>query len=150
MLDERLIRCGVKAKDKEEVIKLLGDLLLKYGYVKESYTQAVIDREKVFPTGLEMPGNGYNVAIPHTDAVHVNKPAMAIAVLDSPVTFTHMATDDQPVPVDLVFALALNDPQQVVAFLKDLINALQDHDLRKNLKEASSPSQIVELLSKYI
>ena len=39
----------------------------------------MITREERFPTGLDT-GN-FGIAIPHTDGIHVNKPAIAIAIL---------------------------------------------------------------------
>jgi len=148
MLDEKLVRLGVKAKSSKEVIQLLGDVLARYGYVKDSWIQAVIDREEAFPTGLNMPGDDCNIAIPHTDVDHVLKPGVAVAILAHPVTFIHMATDDQLVPVELVFALAISDPKQVIDSLKRIVTALQKPELRQQLKKATSPKEVVGLLNR--
>jgi PTS system galactitol-specific IIA component len=50
----------------QNVLKIMGDYLYENDYVKETYTNAVIEREKTYPTGLEIP-NAINVAIPHAD-----------------------------------------------------------------------------------
>jgi PTS system galactitol-specific IIA component len=55
--------------NNEEIIRRLGQLLHNNGYVKDSYTQAVLDREIIFPTGLQTKSLGF--AIPQTDADHV-------------------------------------------------------------------------------
>lgn len=48
-----------------EVLQIIGKLLLEKGYVKESFGNALIEREEKYPTGLAMVP--YPVAIPHTD-----------------------------------------------------------------------------------
>ena len=54
----------------------LSDILLKKGYVKESWLQAITDRERNFPTGLMFETIG--VAIPHVDPQHIVRPYIAI------------------------------------------------------------------------
>ena len=66
LLKEKLIFIDVEAKDREEAIGKMAKELYKKGYVKESYINAILDREKVFPTGL--PTEEVGVAIPHTDS----------------------------------------------------------------------------------
>ena len=79
----------------------LGETLIKEGYAKESYIQALITREQEFPTGLDVDGVG--VAIPHTDVSHVIKPGIAIAVLEKPIDFIQMGSDDDHVQVEIIF-----------------------------------------------
>lgn len=75
----------VDATDKFGVLREMGNVLVEKGWVKDTYPGAVIEREKVFPTGLPMEAMG--VAIPHTDAIHVNKKAVFCGILDKPVDF---------------------------------------------------------------
>ena len=42
----------------------------------DGYIESVIEREKIFPTGLEFPK--YCIAIPHTDSKYIKKDAIAI------------------------------------------------------------------------
>lgn len=49
-----------KAKEKEDVIREMGQVLYRSGYVEESYIDAMLQREKSFSTSI---GNG--IAIPH-------------------------------------------------------------------------------------
>lgn len=89
-LDESLIFTNLHAKTNTEVMEQLGETLIKEGYAKESYIQALITREQEFPTGLDVDGVG--VAIPHTDVSHVIKPGIAIAVLEKPIDFIQMGS----------------------------------------------------------
>lgn len=69
----------------KEVLKQMASALQEEGYVKETFSDAIIQREISFPTGLPM--GGINVAIPHTDPEHVNKAGFCLGILDKPVTF---------------------------------------------------------------
>ncbi len=69
-IHEDIILLGVDATDREDAIRQLGKVMFDKGYVKDTYVDAVITREKSFPTGL--PTEEVKVAIPHTDTTHVN------------------------------------------------------------------------------
>ena len=83
LLREELISVGVEAADWQEVLTLLANRLFQAGYVRESYLQAVLDRERQFPTGLRTAEVA--VALPHTEKEHVLKPAVAVAILAHPL-----------------------------------------------------------------
>ncbi|PWU69725.1 PTS sugar transporter subunit IIA [Gracilibacillus dipsosauri] len=51
---------GAVLNDKEEAIRLTGNILKKNGYVEESYVDKMLEREKLTSTYI-----GNNVAIPH-------------------------------------------------------------------------------------
>lgn len=138
-LKEDLVIPQLDAKDKQDVIIKLGNLLFDKGYVKKTFVDAVIEREKKFPTGLPM--EEINVAIPHTDAEHVLKPAIAIGVLNNPVNFNNMADPESELKIDIVFVIALNDGHSQPELLQELISIFQDSRILisiKNCKDASS------------
>ena len=86
MLNEEVFEINVaNIKTKEEALSYLADKLTSKGIVKESYKQAIIDREHVFPTGLQF--EAYGIAIPHTDVEHVNKEQIALMTLKEAVPF---------------------------------------------------------------
>jgi len=144
-ISENLVLVSLEAADDVSCIGELGNLLYKEGYVKDTYTQAAIDREKVFPTGLDMGGIG--VAIPHTDAVHVIKPAVAIGILAKPVLFHQMASDEgQTVEVRAVFQLAINDPSEQLQMLQSLMELLSNAELLERLQKASDSKSVINLI----
>lgn len=51
---------GAVLNDKEEAIRLTGNILKENGYVEESYVDKMLEREKLTSTYI-----GNNVAIPH-------------------------------------------------------------------------------------
>ena len=132
------------ANNSEEAIALCGEALHEAGVVGEDFATACVEREKNFPTGLDIDGMG--VAIPHTDVSHVNRPAIAIAVLKNPVTFIQMGTDDEEVGVKLVFMLAVTDPSAHIDELQRIIEIIQDKAVLEKLFETTDKEKIIEII----
>jgi len=147
-IDEKIILVKELVKDKEEIIRKLGSLLQANGFVKDTYTQAVYDRELVYPTGLKARVTG--VAVPHTDTIHVRKPAVAIATLKNPVIFNGMGAPDTEVVVDIVLMLAIHDPKQVVNVLRKVIFVIEDDEALMNLQAAETKKEIKEIMQSHI
>ncbi|KXG74652.1 Transcriptional regulator ManR [Fervidicola ferrireducens] len=148
LLNEDLIETELEAKNKEEVLEVLAKLLIVKGYVKDSYLKAILEREKVFPTGL--PTDGVGVAIPHADIDHVLTSGIALAVLKSPVKFNVMGNPTEEVDVRLVFMLAINEPKMQVNLLKNLISLFQDKNLLIKLSDMADKKKIIALLTPLI
>ena len=81
----------------KEVIKQMASALEEEGYVKDTFADAIVKRESVYPTGL--PVGQINVAIPHTDPEHVNNAAICLGILDKPVTFNVMGMEGETTEV---------------------------------------------------
>ena len=119
LLDQNLVMINLEAETQQEALEKLAGRLYETGYVKETYAQAILEREKVFPTGL--PTEGYGVAIPHTDVEHVHKPAVALGILQKPVKFNLMGdlNPESQVDVQIMFMLAIKEPHMQLELLQD-------------------------------
>lgn len=74
------VRTNCPAKPKEEVIREVGQMLVDTGYVNKNYVEAMLEREKSFPTFM---GNG--LALPHgVEAAKKEVKASGIAVITFP------------------------------------------------------------------
>lgn len=143
-LNESLIFTGLKAKSSDDVMETVGGAFIREEYCKESYVEALKNREAEFPTGLDIDGIG--VAIPHTDVSHVNKSGIAISVLETPVTFVQMGTDDETTEVKLVFMLAVKDPGAHMEHLQRIITIIQDKEVLGKLLEVTNKQEIIEVI----
>lgn len=142
---EELVLMNYKAKDAEDVLKSLANLLYQDGSVKESYFQAMYDREKAYPTGL--PTEGIKVAIPHAEVEHVNYSAFAIATLPVPVKFGEMgAAPDSLLEVQIVMMLANADPEEQVKTLRKMVDIFDEPDSLVAIMEAESPADIINIM----
>mgnify|MGYP003266884282 CR=1 FL=1 len=147
MIHKELIYINLQAKKKEDVIEKLADELFSAGKVKETFKEAVLAREKEYPTGLPL-GN-YNIAMPHTFAQHVVEPAIAVAKLETPVIFTEMGTTDTELPVSLIMMMAVSEPKEQVGLLKKILQVFSDNEVLQELMESTTVQDMYETL-KYI
>ncbi|PXW86726.1 PTS system IIA component (Gat family) [Streptohalobacillus salinus] len=139
--DESLILKDIEARTKEEVIGMMANNLIEKKLVKESYRNAVIQREQDFATGL--PTAGVSVAIPHTDIEHVNQKAISIGILKEPVLFEIMG-DSETTPVKLVFMLAMDEEHSQLELLQRLMQIFQDADFLMYLSNETDKTKIKE------
>ncbi|WP_376792114.1 PTS sugar transporter subunit IIA [Thermoflexus sp.] len=145
-LSPRLISLRMRAVSAEEVIRRLAALLEEEGFVRPSFVEAVLERERTNPTGLPLAGD-LHVAIPHADVEHVISPALAIATLEHPVLFRNMVNPEETVPVSVVIVMALNEPHGQVEMLRRLAELFQDPERVRQIYEAGSPEELIERLN---
>ena len=122
-LDRDLVFLDVESNNVEGIISMMNTKMLEKGYVKDTYYASVMDREAVFPTGLQLKNIG--VAIPHTFAEHVIQPSIAIARLKNCIEFHSMENPEKTIDVKIVFLLALEhlklkilSPQRFMRFFQ--------------------------------
>lgn len=139
------ISLGLNAANVDEVIRNLGDKLMNAGYVRGSFVEAALARERSIPTGLPLNGK-YNAAIPHTEIEHVIKPGIGMATLAEPVVFHNMVSPDETVEVRLVFVLALDQPKSQIEMLQEIANVLQNPHLVTNLVNAQNLDHVYQAL----
>lgn len=140
-----LVLVGIEASTRCEVLATMSSNLFRQGYVQESYIQAIQEREIHYPTGL--PAAEIGVAIPHTDAVHVNRAAVSIGILKKPVLFQMMGNPNQIVEAEIIFMLAIKEPQEQINMLQKLSSLFQNRTLLRNLRKTVKREQAVSLLN---
>ncbi len=139
VLDADLVFLDMDASGAEGVIRALGTKLIEKGYVREGFIDAVIERERDFPTGLP---TAIPVALPHTDAIHCARCALAIAVLRHPVTFREMGDSTRELSVQIVMLLAIDDPKAQVPWLQSIVGLLQDGDCLRSIQTATDSREL--------
>jgi len=145
LLRQDLVVRDLEASSDQGAIEKLATFLHDKGLVKESYINAIMEREKVFSTGL--PTGSIGVAIPHTDVEHVNEAAVAIGILKDPVPFTVMASDDDKVDVKIMFMLAVKEPHAQIELLQTLMGVLADPALLQSISEATSNREVYDAIT---
>lgn len=148
MISQDYIIKDLDCANSAEAIEALGHLLYEGGAVKDTFIGAVLEREKVYPTGL--PAAAFDIAIPHTDSVHVNSPAIAVGVLKKPVEFMQMGSTDIILNAELMIMLAIDDPHEQLSLLTKLMSLFQNETLLKEIKNADSEQSIYEILNNNI
>src|SRR3989304_312230 len=105
--NEDLILLGIEAATHEDAIRALSQRLEQGGYVRPTFAEAVIAREKTFPTG---PPTHPPVATPHTAGAPRRKAAVAVPTFRTPVGFQAMGHGGE-LQMGIVFLLSITNPQ---------------------------------------
>lgn len=127
------------AVDQIEAIGLCGKALCEAGFVAETFACKCQEREKEFPTGLPM---DYPVAIPHCKDEGIRENAICFLKLNKPVIFYRMDDDQEYVKTDMVFNMAIKDPNEHLEALQNLMLFLSDADNLKKCRDLSDPDII--------
>ncbi|WP_066499637.1 PTS sugar transporter subunit IIA [Abyssisolibacter fermentans] len=143
---EEIVFFNQSFNNKEDALKKLAGEFLKKGLVKDTFFQAVIDREKGYPTGLNI--NGIGVAIPHTDGIHINKPQIGFMSLKEPVIFKDMVDDQHEIEVNTIFMLGLLKSEQQVEMLQKLVGLFQDETSLKKVIACKNIDEFKDIMKK--
>lgn len=146
VFSEEIIFFNQECNDKQAALKKLADQFQQKELVKESFYQAILDRENNYPTGLSI--NGIGVAIPHTDAVHVNKSQIGFMSLAKPVVFKDMVDDQHEIEVSVIFMLGLLKSGQQVEMLQKLVALFQDKSLLEEVIACSDRAEFKAIMKK--
>jgi PTS system galactitol-specific IIA component len=144
MLRKEFILLDMDCKDSQEAIRTLAQTFVRYGAVKESFVEAVLEREKNYPTGL--PAVAFDIAIPHTVSKHVIQPVMAVGILRKPVEFHQMGSPDIILHPQVLFMLAISDPKEQLSLLRRIMKLLQNEKLLNGVKSVRTPEEALQLL----
>lgn len=145
MLRKELIILKLTGETNEEVLRNFGQKFVELGVVKESFPDALVERERQYPTAL--PATAFDIAVPHTFKEHVNVPAMGVAVLEHPVAFQQMGTPEITLHPQVLFMLAVKEPSQQIVTLKKILKLIQNEDVLMKIKNASSEDELFELVN---
>ncbi|WP_079475677.1 PTS sugar transporter subunit IIA [Marinococcus halophilus] len=142
--DTPVILLDIDGSSKEEVLRMMAQNLVSNELVKQSFVEAVVQRENEYATGL--PTGDIAVAIPHTDVEHVQRKAISVGILRDPVDFIVMGDDTETVPVKIVFMLAMDEAHSQLKLLQQLMQVFQDQNVLKELSSTSDKKQIKKMM----
>jgi len=135
------IQTNLEAKNWKEAVIKTGEILLKQGFVKESYIEAMVNNvEELGPYIVIAP----HIAMPHARPEDgVNETSIAIVTLKKPLSFGHEKND----PVKLILVLAAKDNEAHLETLANLMEILGDDTRLSNIIDSQSPEELYSYLS---
>ena len=137
-LTEETISLNASANSKEEATRMAGHLLVRGGYVDESYIDGMLAREKSMSTYI---GNG--VAIPHgqfDDLTLVHRTGISVLQIRDGVTW------ENEEKAYLIIGIASNSDDHI-NILANLAEAIEDPETAKLLAETSEISVVLDHLN---
>lgn len=148
LLSKDLIFLDFEANSFEDFFEKMSDILMERGYVKEGWKEAILEREKNFPTGLDC--EAIAVALPHVDPQYINKAYIAVTKPKAPIVFNGMAGTD-PVSTQLIVNLGLlAHEEDQVAVLQAFLGIFMDADACKDILSQSDEAGMLSCLKGYI
>lgn len=138
-MGNRYIIIHGSASDREEAIRLCGNALYENGFVSRQFAQLCVNREKDYPTGLptEIP-----TAIPHAKDDGITQSSVCFLKLEKPVVFRRMDDDTEEISTDMVFNLAVKDPNQHLEALQNMMTFLNDTEALQKCRELADEELI--------
>lgn len=133
-MSQLFVRTGIHFSSSQQALEHIGKEMLARGVVHDSYPQALIEREALFPTGIAL--EQHAVAIPHCEASHAKSPALYLIRPVLPVAFQR-ADEDGDIAVSLIIALIVENPAEQLKLLRRLFSELQNPDTLEALLAAS-------------
>ena len=145
--DHKIFKLNVDMKNREEILNFLSEEFLRQGMVTREFAKAITEREKTYPTGLQVGDVG--IALPHADRCFVKESQIGIATLKTPVDFCEMGTEDVPVKVSIVVMLALHDADEHIEILQKLIELFQNEKFVSGLGASRTEQDVVKILKEF-
>ncbi|EIY2675993.1 PTS sugar transporter subunit IIA [Raoultella planticola] len=133
-----------EAVSRTALLTRLAQSLLADGLVKPSFTDGVLAREEVYPTGIFM--ETHSVAIPHTEFEHVNHTGFAIGINRAGVAFQRTDEPEEVVVPEIVVMMAIDKTCEKVAIIQSLFALLADRD-RVNDIVKMTPEEIAKVFT---
>lgn len=144
-LHKSLIQVNQHYDSQEVFFSHLNQRLFEQGYVEKTYLSNLIAREKEYPTGLIT--SSVNIAIPHTDPVHIKSPFIDITKLTSSLTFIEMGSKDSQVDVTWIFALGVTNGANQVELLQKLMRLCSQKAKIDELQSLTNIEDIYQFFS---
>lgn len=143
LLNEKAIQLNGIARDKNEIINKLIDLMMANENItdKENYKNVVMQREEEGTTGI-----GEGIAIPHGKSKSVSKPGLSAMVVPDGVEFNSL--DGQPVKLLFLIAAPNSKDNIHLEVLSRLSTLLMDTEFRAALLDSKTPKEFLACIDR--
>lgn len=141
LLDPSVVKVGLEAEDKEEVLPEMVEMLVRAGKADDRgrALQAILAREDMATTGI-----GGGVAVPHGKEGQVKGLAAALGISRHGIEYD--ATDGEPVYLVFMVLAETNNPGPHVQCLGEIARLLQIPGLSERLRSAKTAQEALDVI----
>lgn len=140
LFDSRLFERNKYFNDKIEVIRYLGEKMVRLDMVSRGFINDVIKRENLSSTAFN------NVAVPHSMQMNAEESSIAILINDNPMNWG----DNEGIQVISLIAMNKNKRKIYRDIFDDYIKVLAEPGNAKALSECENYDSFIEKLSQLI
>ena len=151
MFETDLIIRDSTSKNHEEIFDMVGKILYREGYVKNTFVSVIKKREEVFPTGLQLENIG--IAIPHCDPENVINPCICLIIPKKAIKFQQMGSfsnEKKFVDAQLIFVIASKGGQEQLKTLMILMKLFKDTTFVDSLLNEENDQKLIQKLNERI
>ena len=143
MLDERLILCGMKARDKQEAIEELASLVVQNtpGLVKETVIESVLARERECTTAI-----GRTCAFPHGKIAGLDRMVVALGISNHGIECD--AIDSKPVNFMVLILTGEVASLKYLATLAAFASLSREPEKMNAVLAAKSPREVIRVIER--
>jgi fructose-specific phosphotransferase system IIA component len=144
LIDSEFINLNLKGETKEEVITELVDMLAAKGKLidRDMVLADVLEREKTMSTGME-----HGIALPHAKTDGIDHNAVVVGIKKEGVGFDSM--DGKLSQLFVLIVSPKKDSGLYMQFLAAIGSILKDESERKEIINAITPQDIVDIIKKH-
>ena len=140
-----LVMLDFNVESTDELFEVVSKRLVDMGYVKDSFVDALKEREHFYPTGLKtLP---FPIAVPHADVKHVNRKGIVFVKLSHGITVNEMASSKPLSNVKYFFFLLINEAKLQVELLQYIMSFCMDDEKMSELDTICDKDAIVQYLN---
>lgn len=141
VIDPKIVKTNMAAKDKDDALQQLTQLLLEEGYISDqpAFMKDVYAREAVGQTGI-----GNYIAIPHGKSAYVKEIGVAIGILNDEIEWESL--DGNGVKGIILFAVGddIEGAQKHLKLLSLFARKLGNDEVTQALLQADTTEKVIE------
>ena len=145
LVNSDLINLNFSVDNVDELFEKVAEILSSKEFVKSSYIDALKKREEEFPTGLKTAF--LNIALPHSDSMHIKQPFIFIARNDKELIVNQMGDNSEMLCKDFIF-LGIKDSTKQVGLLSTLMELFMDETFVNKYINCKDLNEMYSLFSK--
>lgn len=143
MLKPDLVFLNVDEDDRKGLYKNIASKLLKLGYVKDSYEEALNKREDEFPTGVV--SEHISIALPHANPENINKPFVCVVTTKNPIEILQMGYNTKE-NANTFFFLGIQHSNDQLTLLQKFMALIQNKDFVDDFQSISDESEMYQYI----
>ncbi len=143
-LNKNNITFNIQPDDKFKLLEKLIDFLTDSNKlkIKEEIKKAIIKRERLETTAI-----GGGIAIPHAKIKGIKNTYVACAIIKDGVDFKSL--DSKPVDLFFIMISCSSDPDAHIKALSKLAGILNNKEICKKIRKATSPGEVLKIIKTY-
>lgn len=135
----------------DQAFKCLSKIFLERGLVKQGYLEALMEREKNYPTGIDLTAVSQefpNIAIPHTESMYCNATKVIVIKLERDIVSKDMMNPDKDLNVKYLFMVLNKDGGEQSNILAKIMEFATNKENISMLAASDSLDSIYDVVNK--